>query len=69
MLSNAYMTKNTKQQIKADVSINCERPNVGDLCVVRGLMCKITKVLPFGTIDVEAIEENKAYRVSGLAFI
>jgi hypothetical protein len=59
---------NTKQ-IKADVAVNCERPNVGDLCTVRGLACKIVKVHPFGTIDVHAIEQNKAFRVTGLAFI
>ena len=58
-----------KTNIKADVAVNCERPKVGDLCTIRGLACKITKVLPFGTIEVEAIEQDKAYRVSGLAFI
>ena len=58
--------------IRADVALNCERPNIGDLCTVRGLMCKVTKVFPFGTIEVISIDEhntNKAYRVSGLAFL
>jgi hypothetical protein len=63
------MNTDKAEQIKANATINSERPKVGDLCTVRGLSCKIVKVHPFGTIDVHAIEKNKAFRVSGLAFI
>ena len=56
-------------KIKANVTVNCERPKGGDLCTVKGKICKVVKVLPFGTIDVHAIESNKAFRVTGLAFI
>ncbi len=58
--------------LKADVSVNCERPKIGDLCTVRNLACKIVAVRDFGTIDVESIDGrnlNAAFRVTGLAFI
>ncbi len=58
-----------KQTIKANIAVNSTRPNVGDLIVVRDLMCKVTKVYPFGTLDASAIEENQAFRVTGLAFL
>ncbi len=60
------------QTIKAEVAVNCDRPKVGQLCTVRNLMCRITAVRDFGTIDVESIDErnlNAAFRVTGLAFL
>lgn len=44
------------------------RPNltVGAPFDVRGVACKITKVWPFGTIDVVSLDGKSAYRVTGL---
>lgn len=67
--SKAGERTHKKEDVKVNVSVNCERPKIGDLVSVRNVMCKVTKVLPFGTIEVSAIEQNKAFRVSGLAFI
>lgn len=39
---------------------------VGDLVVVRGLDCRVTAVLPAGTVEVESLTGGFAYRVSGL---
>lgn len=36
---------------------------------VRGIKCRITKVLPLGTLEVESLCGNYAYRVSGLNFL
>ena len=40
---------------------------VGDVVTVYGTLCRVFKVHPFGTVDVEQIEGDRAYRVSGLA--
>lgn len=42
---------------------------VGQPVVVRGVQCRVTAVLPMGTIEVEAVDESgRCWRVSGLAF-
>ena len=38
----------------------------GDIMVVRGVRCRVTRVLPLGTVDVEAVDRSRAYRVTGL---
>lgn len=43
------------------------KPQVGQTMIVRSHVCKITKVLPLGTVEV--LDGDKAYRVSGLNFI
>lgn len=46
-----------------------KKPNVGDVVVVRGVKCRITKVHKFGTIDVQAIDGSGAWRITGLSFL
>lgn len=42
-------------------------PSVGQSCTVRGVACRITAVLPMGTVEVEAADgSGGAWRVSGL---
>jgi hypothetical protein len=41
---------------------------VGDVFELRGVTVRITKIRPFGTIDVVTLDGSKAYRVSGLVF-
>lgn len=44
-------------------------PKVGDRIVVRGVECRVYRILPFGTMDVEAMDgSGRRWRVSGLAF-
>lgn len=45
-----------------------DRPAVGQTVTVRGLLCRIAKVHPAGTIDVHSIHTDHAFRVSGLPF-
>lgn len=40
-------------------------PKVGDAITVRGVECRVSKVLPFGTIDVVSLCGRYAWRVSG----
>lgn len=44
------------------------KPKVGQRMTVRGMLCTIIKVHPFGTVDVEA-PNGRNFRVTGLAFI
>jgi hypothetical protein len=41
-------------------------PRVGDRCWVRGVACRIVAIRPAGTIDVEALDGSRAWRLSGL---
>lgn len=43
-------------------------PHIGDLVTVRGVECRIFKIHPFGTIDVEEINGPRAWRLTGLCF-
>lgn len=43
-------------------------PKVGQRVTVRGVVCMIVKVRPFGTIDVVALDGSRAWRLSGLCF-
>lgn len=45
------------------------KPKVGDETTVRGMRCRITKVWPFGTIDVVSLDGKHAWRVTGLGFL
>lgn len=44
------------------------RPQIGQIYDVRGLKCRIFKIHPFGTMDVEEINGERAFRVTGLSF-
>lgn len=44
------------------------RPRIGQICIVRGLKCRVIAIEPAGTIVVESIDGKRWYRVSGLAF-
>ena len=44
------------------------KPSLNQLITVRGILCRIVKILPFGTLDVVAVNSNHAFRVSGLNF-
>jgi len=44
-----------------------KRPTVGQWMEVHGERCKIVKVLPAGTVDVES-PSGASYRVTGLGF-
>lgn len=46
-----------------------QRPKVGAVVVVRGIECRVIKVYPFGTMDVEAVDGSRAYRVTGLGWL
>lgn len=41
-------------------------PLIGRTMMVRGHECRITKVLPMGTIECESLVAPVAFRVSGL---
>lgn len=43
-------------------------PQVGDIVTVRGHHCVITRILPFGTIEVESLDSDHAWRLSGLSY-
>jgi len=45
---------------------NNHGPQVGQVTKVRGVVCRISKVHPFGTIDVEEIDGLRAWRITGL---
>ncbi len=45
------------------------KPTVGQLYTVYGVVCRIVRVRPFGTIDVESLDGTKAWRVTGLFFL
>lgn len=41
---------------------------IGMQVVVRGIRCRVVAIHRAGTVDVEEIGGNRAWRVSGLAF-
>ncbi len=41
---------------------------IGQRCTVRGVACQVIAVRPAGTVDVEAIDGSRYWRVSGLPF-
>lgn len=42
-------------------------PKVGDEITLRGVLCRIIKVRPFATYDVEALDgSDRFWRVSGV---
>jgi hypothetical protein len=49
--------------------ITTERPTKGQTLKVYGQTCTITKVWPFGTVDVLTPDGKKAFRVTGLNFL
>ena len=51
------------------MSITHTRPTVGQITTVHGKRCRIVAVYKFGTIDVEACDGSRAWRITGLAFI
>lgn len=42
-------------------------PQCGQMINVRGVMCKIVKLRPLGTLDAQA-PDGRTFRVSGLPF-
>ncbi len=48
--------------------MNTKTPTEGQTITVRGHVCKIIKVRPFGTIDVLSLDGKFAWRLSGLNF-
>jgi hypothetical protein len=46
-----------------------ERPKKGQTMIVRGVVCRIVKVYPFGTVDVVSEDGHHAWRVTGLGFL
>lgn len=42
------------------------KPQLGMIVMVRGLKCRIFKIHPLGTLDVEEINGLRAFRLSGL---
>ncbi len=44
------------------------KPKIGQLITVKGCKCRITAVYRAGTIDVETLCGNFAWRVTGLGF-
>jgi hypothetical protein len=45
------------------------QPEIGQLITVRGLQCRITRIHPLGTLDVEATDgSGRCFRLSGLSF-
>lgn len=45
-----------------------QKPKIGQIVTVYGKKCRIFKVHPAGTIDVEALDGDGAWRVTGLGF-
>lgn len=46
-----------------------KRPQVGQLMVIHGEAYRVTRVYPFGTVDVLACDGSRAYRVTGLGWL
>lgn len=71
--SNSLLQSSTLKPITPMISLTKPefikpRPVIGQIVTVRGLECRITKVLPFGTIECESISTHHAFRVSGCMF-
>ncbi len=49
--------------------VEAPRPKIGQDLTLYGKRCTIINVFSFGTVDVVAHGENKAWRVTGLSFI
>lgn len=45
------------------------RPIVGQTMTVRGIVCRIVRILPLGTVDVVSCCGHYSFRVSGLPFL
>lgn len=45
-----------------------ESPKLGDIVTVRGIKCRVFRIHPFGTMDVEALDGSVCFRVTGLNF-
>ncbi len=41
-------------------------PQIGQLCTIRGMRCRIIAIHDMGTIDVETLDGKRWFRVSGL---
>ncbi len=46
--------------------VKTKPPHVGQTVAVCGVICRIIKVRPFGTIDVVSLDGSLAWRISGL---
>lgn len=47
-----------------------QAPQVGQVCNVRGVPCRVIAIRDFGTVDVVAVDgSDRAWRVSGLGVV
>lgn len=44
------------------------KPQIGMIYIHAGKRCKITKVRPHGTIDIQALDGSGSWRITGLWF-
>lgn len=44
------------------------KPKIGQIVIVRGIRCRVFKVHPMATMDVEEIDGPRAFRLTGYAF-
>jgi len=49
--------------------LNTKPPTIGQIIEVRGVLCTIIRVRPFGTVDVVSLDGQHAWRVTGLSFL
>ena len=47
---------------------NSNPPQIGMLYKIHGIMCRIVKVYPAGTMDVVSLDGSRSFRVTGLPF-
>jgi len=50
------------------MKLNQSRPRIGMKVNFRGIECRISAVHEAGTIDIEEINGERAWRMSGLSF-
>jgi hypothetical protein len=55
---------NTKNEIKSS-----GKPLPGQLITIRGTLCRIVKVLAFGTLEATSLDGLKSFRMTGLNFL
>lgn len=44
-------------------------PEIGMLVTVRGIVCKVYAIRGAGTVDVQAVNGDQCFRISGLPFL
>lgn len=41
-------------------------PKIGDIVIIYGQRCRVYRLHPLGTVDVESLDSGRCYRLSGL---